>query len=145
MDELRQKLDELRSLNRSRYDYVIARAECKSKEDAFRQSGCSKQWFYGFSEVERDELERLAHELHHAKVMHAALILEDATVKAAQVKVEGLRGIGRQETASEILNGMQVWPKKQSIDINLHVDGLDQILGAVYGSSNGTEAGTDQD
>jgi hypothetical protein len=104
---LMDRLEELKNLNQSRFDFVRARASTTDNIRAIEMIGKSKSWYYTFSEEERNRLEALAHELHYARAVQAELMLQDAVEEAAQVKVEGLREEDpriRQAASTEILD-----------------------------------------
>lgn len=107
IQELQEKLEALKRLNRNRFDYVLARAHQPSIDAAVKEIGLSPSWYYKFPEEERNELETLADELHYEARIQAILILEQATIEAARVKVDGLKSKDKrlaQDAATEILD-----------------------------------------
>jgi vacuolar-type H+-ATPase subunit H len=105
--DLQSKLEELRAMNRNRFDYVLVRARSRSISAALEEIGLTSKWYYAFSEGERKHLEELADDLHKEKRMQAEMILAQAMPEAATVKVEGLKSKDRriqQDSASEILD-----------------------------------------
>lgn len=140
--ELKSKLDELKQLNRSRYEYVIARSSGLSITDATDRIGVSRSWYYNYSQEERDEMERIAHELHHSQVVQAMVLLEQVALEAAQVKYAGLKSNReeiQQRSATEILDrvGVKV-PEEQRVEFEGRIThrGLEQALIAIYGNRN---------
>lgn len=104
---LREQLETLKRLNRNRFDYVLARSSCQDVSEALEEIGMSRAWYYKFSSEEREELERLAEELHIERKIQAELILGQAVNKAAQVKADGLDSKDsriKQASATEILD-----------------------------------------
>lgn len=104
---LQERLEEIKRLNRSRFDFVLARSDTDSNQEAYTAIKKSESWFYKFSELEREELIKLADELHYSKAIKAQLILQEAADEAARVKVNGLRSRDQkiqQASASEILD-----------------------------------------
>ena len=143
-DELREKLHELRMLNRSRYEYVLARAKkgCTSKAQAYNDIGLSESWYYKFSEEEREYLEELAMDLRHAPVAKAMMVLEGASELAAQVMAGDLEEKRdsrlRQSAAKDVLDrtgAREPEHKKIDVDHKVHVHGLEEMLNRAYGDS----------
>lgn len=104
---LQEQLETLKGLNRSRFDYVLARAQSQDVSEALKKIGLSRSWFYKFNEAERSQLEELAEQLHRTQALKAFYILEQAAGDAAVIKVEGLKSRDKrlqQATATEILD-----------------------------------------
>lgn len=104
-----ERLETVRQLNRGRFDYVLERARMPQPtvEEACNRIGRHRNWFYNLAAEDREELERLADELHKAKAIHAQLVLDEAAEQAARVKVDGLGSRDqrvRQAAATEILD-----------------------------------------
>src|SRR3990172_7389835 len=122
-EELEQKLEDLKRLNRNRFDYVLKRSSTNSKAAAYTAAGLSESWYYNFSEDERKLMEDLADELHYEKAIQAELILRDAAPEAAAVKVKGMASFDqrvKQQAATEILDRTIGKPGDNS---KLHVEG----------------------
>lgn len=142
MQDLQTKLEALKRLNRNRFDYVLARAHLSSVEAAVKEIGLSSSWYYKFPEEERRELEELADELHYEAKIQAILILEQATIEAAKVKVEGLKSKDRrlaQDAATEILD-RNIGKALQPTDIT---SGGEPIKGYVIVSPDDWDEGED--
>ena len=110
-----QKLEDLKALNRERFDYVLARSRLSTIAASLAEINKSDAWYYRFSEEERAYLEQLATELHYERKVQAEQILDQAVVDAALVKVEGLRSRReniKQEAATEILDRNLGKPKQ---------------------------------
>lgn len=142
ISELKKQLEELKLLNRCRFDFVIARSKGLSITDATESIGVSRQWYYNFPQEERDKLDKLAMELQHAQVVQAMLLLEQVALEAAQVKYAGLRSKReeiQQRSATEILDrvGVKV-PEEQRVEFEGRIThrGLEQALIAIYGNRN---------
>ena len=140
--ELKQKLDELKTINRNRFNYVLARANTSSIKDACEQIGLTQSWYYKFSDEDRAALEDLAAELHYEKVMQAMLMLEDSAAKAASVIIDDLdvrdRKL-RQSAARDNLDRVGAKaPDKREIDVNatVNITGLAEMLARAYGSDD---------
>lgn len=106
-ETLQTKLEELKRLNRNRFDFVLARSRLSSNDAALNEISLTKGWYYKFSEEERRYLEELANELHYEQAIQAVLILTSKVNDAAQIKVEGLKSTDKriqQDVASEILD-----------------------------------------
>lgn len=106
-EALRDELEALRSLNRCRFDFVLARAQSDTTTEALTKIGKSSAWYYSFPQDERTQLEALAEKLHQERALKAYYILEEATEDAANVKVAGLKSRDertKQQAASEILD-----------------------------------------
>ncbi len=106
---LLEQIEELKEVNRGRFDYVMARAKSPQPtiEEACNKAGRTRKWYYDMTPVEREHLERVAEQLHRAKTIHAYLILENAAEDAAAVKVDGLQSRDqrvKQQAATEILD-----------------------------------------
>lgn len=104
---LKEKLEELKRLDRGRFDYVIARSEGLSVEGALKRIGRSKGWFYGLGEEERKRLDDMANELHYEIAISAMMLLSENVLEAVRVKVKGLRSGNeriRQQVATEIID-----------------------------------------
>lgn len=117
MSDLKAQLESLKQLNRSRFDYVIARAQSRSITDALERIGFSSPWYYRFSEEERAKLEGLAMELHAYQTLKAFYILEQAVADAAEIKVSGLKDRDskiKQASATEILDRAMGKPLQKS-------------------------------
>lgn len=115
-DILLEELEKLKALNRDRFDYVLARAHCKSVTAALLEIDKTDGWYYRFTLEERDLLERLASELHYAQRAQSELLLEQAAVKATLVKIEGLESrkeVVRQDASTEILDRVHGKPKQR--------------------------------
>jgi len=113
---LLEELETLKALNRDRFDYVLARAHCKSVTAALLEIEKTDGWYYRFTQDERDLLEKLATELHYAQRIQSELMLEQTVVEAAQVKIDGLRSkkdVIRQDVATEILDRVHGKPKQR--------------------------------
>lgn len=91
MDELTNKLEEIKKLNRRRFDYVMARAHTDSISAAMDQAGVSRGWYYEFPEEEREYMERLAEELHYAHVISAQYKIQGLLDEAVDVIASSLR------------------------------------------------------
>lgn len=91
MDELTSKLEEIKKLNRRRFDYVMARAHTDSISAAMEKSGVSRGWYYEFSEEERAYMERLAEELHYAHVVNAQYKIQELLDEAVEVVASSMR------------------------------------------------------
>lgn len=102
MDELRTILD---SLEGTKLDYVMERAQARSDADAIRAVGIARSTFYAWSD--RENLNLLAQRVKREFKLRALRHLEDAAERAAEVKVRGLDSRKEsiaQATATEILD-----------------------------------------
>jgi hypothetical protein len=117
--ELQKKLDELKVLNRNRFDYVLVRSRVRSITAALEEIGLSWKWWVGFSEEERAHLEALADDLHKEKRIQAEMILLQAIPDAADVLVSGLKSRNeniKQNAANDILDRVMGKPtQKQEV------------------------------
>ena len=91
MDELTEKLEEIKKLNRRRFDYVIARSHTDDISTALKDAGVSRTWYYDFPEEERIYMERLAEELHYAHVVKAQYKLQQLLDEAVDVIASSMR------------------------------------------------------
>lgn len=104
---LRKKVEGLKSLGRGLFDYVIARAKTDTIIDALREIDKSRSWYDAMPAEQRNMLEELADELHYEISLRAVYVLQASALKAAEIKVEGLKSGDpklRQRVASEILD-----------------------------------------
>lgn len=104
MEDLRTVLDGLQD---KQLAYVISRAKSVSTAEALRNAGLGKNVYYKWPEEEREQLEEISFRLQREQAVQALLILQDATKKAAEVKVEGLKSRDekiKQNVATEILD-----------------------------------------
>lgn len=138
-----ERLENLKKLNRGRFDYVLAHTDIESVDGTLKKIGKSKGWYYGFTEDERRELEELAAELHYEKAIHAYMLLQGASQKAAEVKIAGLEDRDhrvRQAASTEILDRTLGKPGSKEAEkpmtVNVNVSGLDRILEMVYGNQS---------
>jgi hypothetical protein len=145
---LQERLDTIKDLNRGRFDYVLERSKTPqpSIDQACRNIGKTKSWFYQqLSENEREDLEKLAEDLHKSKAIHALVILENATEQAAQVKVNGLSARDpriQQAASTEILDRVigkptQYQETKSTVELKAEIisnaellTGIDKLLAA---------------
>lgn len=88
MDDLKTILDNLED---GRLDYVTARSRCKSTSEALRESGVSRNTFYGWDESERKHLDELAQRLKRKTSARALMVLQDNAEEAAKVMVSILK------------------------------------------------------
>jgi uncharacterized protein YcgL (UPF0745 family) len=112
---LTEKLEALKNLNRRRFDYVLARAQVDEIQKALEMVGLTKGWYYQFPPAEREELEKLAEELHYEHGLAAFYTLVQVSQRAAQVKAEGLDSLNekvRQAAATDILDRVLGKPKQ---------------------------------
>jgi len=98
---------ELSELTDQRLDYVMARSKVNSDAAGFRDAGIGKTTFYSWDSKEREKLNSLANRIKHETAFQAMMILQSATEKAAQAKVEALDSRDpriKQAVATEILD-----------------------------------------
>lgn len=127
---LQDRLDELKKLNRNRFDYVLVRSRTRSITEALEEIRLSYGWWTGFSKEERDELEALADELHKEKRMQAEMMLMQSLVDAVKVKVDGLKSKDRniqQGAATEIMDRV-LGKATQPTDNKVTVSGVIRIV-----------------
>lgn len=92
IDELTEQLEELKLLDRRRFDIVIARSHCDDIMTALAEAGVSKSWYYlECDETERARLDRLADQLHYAHVIKAQYRLQELLVEAVDVLGTSMR------------------------------------------------------
>jgi len=104
LDDLRTILDQLED---KRLDYVQARSRVNSDAAAIRECGMSKTAYYNWPEDERKRLNEIAQMFKRETAARALMVLQDAAVQAAEVKVSGLKDRDsrvKQSAASEILD-----------------------------------------
>jgi hypothetical protein len=85
-------------------DYVQARANAKSNEEALRMCGFSRGWL---NNHDKDDLNDRAMSFKTDNVLKAQIILDQALELAAKIKVEGLQSRNeriKQDSASEIMD-----------------------------------------
>lgn len=129
MDSLRDKLEHLKTLNKHRFDYVIARSRMPTILGACKEIGMSQSWYYNFNEEERELMETLADELKYERVHQAELELQQAALEAAQVIRSSLKERDKRlrlDAARDILDrtGVKAPTKtevKQSGDVTIRV------------------------
>lgn len=141
--DIRNSLDELRQLNQSRYEYVLARSQSSSVSEALAACGRSSAWFYTFHPEERDRMEQIAMDIRHQRTLQAELLLQQAATDAARVLVDDLK-YGRdrrvrQQAAKEILDRVGlVKVEKIEADVteNVNVTRFDDALQRIYGDQS---------
>jgi hypothetical protein len=104
LDDLRTVLDGLQD---KQLAYVISRSKSVSTAEALRNANLGKNVYYKWTEEEREYLEEVAYKLQRENAVRAMMILQDAAVKAAEVKVSGLNDRDsriKQSVATEILD-----------------------------------------
>lgn len=126
MNQLEERLERIKQLNRGRFDYVMLRAQRPQPtiEEASDKMGRNRKWYYDLPQEERAELEALADDLHKNTVIHAFMILQQAAVEAAQVKTKGLQERDprvRQAAATDILD-RTVGKAEEKLDITASVN-----------------------
>ena len=129
MDELTEKLEEIKKLNRRRFDYVMAKSDTEDVKAACEKIGVSRQWYYNFSEEERAYMEKLAEELHYAHVIKAKYALHELLGDAVVVIKESIEGRDKRmklEAAKYAIDvsGVKAPTKtevKQTGDVTIHV------------------------
>lgn len=132
--ELKVALNELKK-DLAKFNYVYARCDGISVEEAAKKANRSKSWFYAMPKDEQDKLEEIASELNAAIKFRAKQILEDAIVEAARVKAAGLKSRNehiKQDAASEILD-RTVGKSAQPIDVT---SGGDKIIVTLKGQDD---------
>ena len=138
-DELKQKLEGLRKLNRLRFDYVLERAKNTSIKSACENINRTQSWYYSFTPEERQELEELAIDLHYSQVTQAFLTLQGVSGRAAGVMADDLEARDkklRQSAAKDILDRTGVKePDRKEIDVTatVNITGLGEMLARAYG------------
>lgn len=129
VDELTEKLEEIKKLNRRRFDYVMAKSDMEDVKAACEKIGVSRQWYYNFSDEERAYMDRLAEELHYAHVIKAKYALHELLGDAVIVIKESIDGRDKRiklEAAKYALDtaGVKAPTKtevKQSGDVTIRV------------------------
>lgn len=129
MDSLRAELDKLED---NRLSYVIARASATTDAQGIRDAGISRASFYTWPAEERDNLNKLAQRFKRETAERALMILQNATVEAAEVKVSGLKSRDervKQAASTEILDravGKSEQPVSGELTIHVTVNDRDQ-------------------
>ena len=127
--ELEKTLNELKS-DMEKYNLVYALSEGYSVEESLKKAGRSKGWFYdGLSKDEQARLKAIACELNANTTAKAKLILDNAKIKAAEIKVAGLNSRDerlKQSVATEIIERTigkvpDIMDVKNSGDVTLKV------------------------
>ena len=126
MDDLRTVLDGLQD---KQLAYVISRSKSVSTAEALRNAGLGKNVYYKWTEEEREYLEEVAYKLQRENAVRAMMILQDNAVKAAEVKVEGLKDRDsrvKQSVATEILD-RTIGKASDKLDITSGGDSIFQV------------------
>ena len=123
--ELEKTLNELK-FDMEKYNLVYAMSEGFSVEESLKKIGRSKGWFYDrLPKDEQNRLKAIACELNANTTAKVRLILDDAKVKAAKVKVAGLDSRDeriKQSASSEIIDrtiGKVPTPINGTVDVNV--------------------------
>jgi len=113
-----------------KYNLVYAMSEGFSVEESLKKIGRSKGWFYDrLPKDEQNRLKAIACELNANTTAKAKLILDNAKIKAAEIKVAGLNSRDerlKQSVATEIIERTigkvpDIMDVKNSGDVTLKV------------------------
>ena len=121
MDDLRTILDGLKD---KQLAFVMARVSSVSTAEALRTCGIGKSAYYDWPEDERKYLEDVAFRLQRESATRALMIIQDAAVQAAEVKVQGLKNRDdriKQAASTEILD-RNLGKPTQKLDANINSD-----------------------
>ncbi len=127
--ELEKTLNELK-FDMEKYNLVYAMSEGFSVEESLKKIGRSKGWFYDrLPKDEQNRLKAIACELNANTTAKAKLILDNAKIKAAEIKVAGLNSRDerlKQSVATEIIERTigkvpDIMDVKNSGDVTLKV------------------------
>ena len=141
-ETLKERIEELKTLHRKRFDFVLAYCELGSVEGALKRIGMGKTWYYKYHTAEkRQYLEGLADELHRESGLQAWYILQQAAPDAAKVKVEGLKSNQQwvaQAAASDILDRTterRVQKSKVEVEgtVTHYIELVEDVLNRAYG------------
>ena len=104
MDDL---LAVLETLGDKDLAFIDARSKVFSTAEALRVAKLNKAWYYDKPQEERDRLDEIALAFKREVILRANMVLDDAVVKAAEVKVKGLDSRDeriKQAASTEILD-----------------------------------------
>lgn len=121
MDSLRALLDQLED---NRLTYVMARSSANTDAQAIRDAGISRATFYTWPAEEREKLNDIAQRFKRETAERALIVLQDAAVDAADVKVSGLKSRDervKQSAATEILD-RTLGKSTSTLDVNVKQD-----------------------
>jgi hypothetical protein len=104
LDDLRNVLETLGDKDLA---YVVARSNAFSVKAALDDAGLNKSYYYEKTQEQRDYVDDIATRLRRESSIRAMMILRDAAITAAEVKVSGLKDRDsrvKQAASTEILD-----------------------------------------
>lgn len=144
IDELREKLDQLKGMNRNRFSYVLARSRLPSIKAACEEVGVTQSWYYSFSLDERAELERLAEELKYSRELQTEYDLVALLGMAVEVYKDALAGRNKSlgvTVSKDLFDRFRIGSHSAGNDtITLNIDGLADILNRAYNNDSDTDS-----
>lgn len=125
MDDL---LAVLETLGDKDLAYVDARSKVFSTAEALRNSKINKAWYYDKPQAERERLDEIALAFKREVILRANMVLDDAVVKAAEVKVKGLDSRDervKQAASTEILD-RRIGRPQNTVDVTTKGESLNK-------------------
>jgi len=135
--ELQSQLTYIKSIDPDQHAFIYYRSMLPTNEAALKEVGLSNTWLWRLPN--KSELESLAMELRHDRLLQASMALQEATMDAVRVMVDDLKSHDkklRQSAAKDILDrvGLRA-PDKTQVEVmaSVAVRALDDVLTEVYG------------